>query len=201
MTKNIIFDLGGVIINIDYDRTIQEFKKLGLSSFEDLYTQANQTDLFDNIETGKISSMHFINRLLDVLPSGTKANQVVHAWNAMILDYPKERLDALLKLKEKHNIFLLSNTNSIHLEKANRMLAQVTPNGLDHYFHKVYLSHEIGFRKPHPEAFQLILDENNLDPSETTFLDDSIQHIEGAKKLGLNTIHVQKETLNYFDFS
>ena len=188
--KNIIFDFGGVIINIDYQATIEAFKKLGISDFDAMYSQATQSDLFDNIETGRISPQQFINGMLDFLPKGVTANQVVHAWNAMILDIPKERIEFLLELKKTHSIFLLSNTNSIHIDKAIRAWNKVSETDINSTFQMVYLSHEMGMRKPHVEIFERVCTEQNLNPSETLFIDDSIQHIEGARKAGLNAHHL-----------
>ena len=191
----IIFDLGGVIINLDYQLTIEAFKKLGLENFEEMYTQAKQNNLFDDYETGKISSQHFINSLLPFLPSGTSANKVVHAWNAMILDFPKERLALLHHLKSKYRIFLLSNTNDIHLQAVNRSLANVTDRKLESYFEKVYLSHEVKLRKPHREIFEMVCNDQNLEPTSTLFIDDTIGHVNGANSIGLQGIHLVGKTI------
>ena len=195
MEKNsfdaIIFDLGGVIINLDYQLTIDAFKNLGLANFDEMYTQAKQSNLFDDFETGKISSQHFINSLLPFLPSGVSANKVVHAWNAMILDFPKERLELLDKLKSNYRIFLLSNTNDIHLQAVKRSLANTTDRKLESYFEKVYFSHEVMLRKPHKEIFELVCNEQNLDPSRTLFIDDTIGHIDGSIKIGLKGLHLK----------
>ena len=102
----IIFDLGGVVLNLDYQLTIDAFKKLGLEDFEAMYTQAKQSDLFDRFETGQISSQHFINKLLPFLPNDVTPNQVVHAWNAMILDFPIERLKFIENLNVNQPIYL-----------------------------------------------------------------------------------------------
>ena len=195
MEKNsfdaIIFDLGGVIINLDYQLTIDAFKNLGLANFDEMYTQAKQSNLFDDFETGKISSQHFINSLLPYLPSGVSANKLVHAWNAMILDFPKERLELLDKLKSNYRIFLLSNTNDIHLQAVKRSLSNTTDRKLESYFEKVYLSHEVKLRKPHKEIFELVCKEQNLDPSRTLFIDDTIGHIDGSIKIGLKGLHLK----------
>jgi HAD superfamily hydrolase (TIGR01509 family) len=191
----IIFDLGGVIINLDYQLTIEAFKKLGIDNFEEMYTQAKQNNLFDDFETGKISSQHFINSLLPFLPSGTSANKVVHAWNAMILDFPKKRLELLDQLNSKYRVFLLSNTNDIHLQAVNRSLANTTDRKLDTYFEKVYLSHEVKLRKPHKEIFELVCTEQNLNPETTIFIDDTIGHVNGANSIGLKGIHLVDKTI------
>ena len=191
----IIFDLGGVIINLDYQLTIEAFKKLGIDNFEEMYTQAKQNNLFDDFETGKISSQHFINSLLPFLPSGTSANKVVHAWNAMILDFPKKRLELLDQLNSKYRVFLLSNTNDIHLQAVNRSLANTTDRKLETYFEKVYLSHEVKLRKPHKEIFELVCTEQNLNPETTIFIDDTIGHVNGANSIGLKGIHLVDKTI------
>jgi glucose-1-phosphatase len=186
----IIFDLGGVIINLDYDRTRNEFKKLGLIDFEKIYCQAAQSHLFDDFETGKIAAPHFLNQLLVHFPAGTSPNKLVHAWNAMILDFPKKRLQILDELRKKHRIFLLSNTNEIHLQAVNRSLRKVTERKLNSFFDAVYLSHEMKLRKPHKEIFDEVCKLNQLTPSQTLFIDDTVGHIEGAKRAGLRTHHL-----------
>jgi len=189
-TEAIIFDLGGVLINLDYQLTSKAFIDLGLTDFDATYSQLQQTDLFDRFETGAISSFHFINRLLDQLPQGTSGNKVVHAWNAMILDFPEERLLWLLEMKQRYRIFLLSNTNTLHMEAVRRSLERtIGHQRLEDYFEQVYLSFEMGLRKPNPEIFSRVCDEQGLNPATTVFIDDSPQHVEGARLAGLTAIH------------
>lgn len=191
-TEAIIFDFGGVIINIDYNATIKAFEALGIDNFDELFSKATQSNLFDDIETGKISPQHFINRLLTLLPEGTSPNRVVHAWNAMLMDIPKDRIELLLRLKERYKIFLLSNTNLIHIDSALRTWNATTDRTIDSIFDHVYFSHEMGLRKPHVEIFETVCREQGLNPDTTLFIDDSIQHIEGAQKAGLNTFHLSE---------
>jgi glucose-1-phosphatase len=199
--KIILFDLGGVLINVDYNLTKVAFEQLGIDDFNTLFSQAQQNDVFSDYETGKISSFHFINKLLDLLPEGTTANQVVHAWNAMILDFPIERMNYLEKLAEKSQLFVLSNTNDIHVEKALRNLKKVTDKKLEDYFTEVFYSHEIGDRKPNVSAFELVLGRMNANAEDVLFIDDSIQHVEAAKSLGIETIHLTQELLTHPYFS
>ncbi len=190
--ENIIFDLGGVILNIDYNLTAQAFKDLGLTNFDEMYSQAAQTGLFDKFERGLCSSAYFINGLLDFMPIGTTPNQVVAAWNAMILELPTENLELLQALNAKYRIFLLSNTNEIHIQHFHRLLSQnKLAASLDPYFEKVYFSSEIKLRKPDVETFEKVCNDNNLNKSRTLFIDDTLQHIEGARKAGLNALHFQ----------
>jgi FMN phosphatase YigB (HAD superfamily) len=186
--ENIIFDLGGVILHIDYQLTEKAFKSLGLQDFSKMYTQAAQTGLFDNYEKGYCSTPYFINTLLDFLPPNTSANKVVAAWNAMILDFPVQNLELLQKLKSKYRIFLLSNTNDIHLQAVNRALKKVSnENNLSGFFEKTYYSFEMGMRKPDAEIFNKVCLENKLDYLKTLFIDDTERHTLGAKEVGLKT--------------
>lgn len=183
----IIFDFGGILINLDYNKTIDAFKKLGIDDFEAMYSQASQTGLFDDIETGKITPQLFINKLLDYLPKGTSPNSVVAAWNNMLMDIPAHRIDFLIRLRAAgKKIFLLSNTNEIHIDYALRRWKESHPQMPTDIFNGVYYSHNVGMRKPNEEIFEFVCKENQLDKSTTLFIDDSIQHVEGAKRAGLN---------------
>lgn len=201
MHETILFDLGGVFLNIDYHKTIQAFEELGMNDFSTHFTQANQKDLFDDIETGRISPMLFVNGLLDHLPEGTSANQVVHAWNAMLLDWPMHRLERVQELRKNHTVLLLSNTNVIHLDAANRKLKEITDRPLTDFFDKVYLSHEIGYRKPNADCFEHVLNDAGKSPEEVVFFDDSIQHIQGAKALGIEAHLLTGEVFDHPYFS
>jgi HAD superfamily hydrolase (TIGR01509 family) len=199
--KAIVFDLGGVLINLDYHRTINAFRELGIDNFDDLFSQAQQNQIFDDFETGKISSFHFINRILDLLPKGSNPNQVVSAWNAMILDFPLKRLEILEDLSKNYSLYLLSNTNDLHMEKVRRELKKTSERPLEYFFKNTFLSQEIGLRKPTEEVFNFITSTLGLSSKEILFVDDSIQHIESANKLGFQTIHLTKELENHSSFS
>lgn len=189
----IIFDLGGVLLNLDYDLTEKAFVSLGMKDFSESYSQLQQAHLFDRFERGEVSSFHFINQLLDRLPAGSNGNQVVHAWDAMILDFPAERLEKLEKLASKYRLFLLSNTNDLHIDAVRRSLQKTAGHReLERYFEKTYFSSAIGMRKPNPEIFEFVCTENQLDPAKTLFIDDSPQHVEGAKKAGLDALLLGK---------
>lgn len=191
--KAILFDLGGVLLNLDYQRTEDAFIALGLVDFRERYSQLAQTDLFDRFEVGNISAFHFVNRLLDLLPSGTNANQVVHAWNAMILDFPADRLAWLKELGEQYDIYLLSNTNELHIPAVRRSLEQaVGHQNLEVYFKGTYFSSEIKRRKPDVSTFQWFAEKHGLLPEDVLFIDDSPQHVEGARAAGMDAILLAK---------
>ncbi|HOP05576.1 MAG TPA: HAD family phosphatase [Tenuifilaceae bacterium] len=189
--KNIIFDLGGVILNIDYHLTINAFKKLGIDSFESYFSQAQQNGLFDKLDKGQISPQEFRNSLRELVNLSLSDSAINQAWNAMLLDFPKHRIELLKKVKGHYKTFLLSNTNAIHIEEYNKILDRTFGyKNLSFLFNKEYYSHEIGMRKPDEEVFLHIIKENLLHPEETLFIDDSIQHVEAAQKLGINTYHL-----------
>jgi len=196
----LIFDLGGVLINLNYQATLDAFRDLGLEHEQLSYSQANQTHLFDDYETGQISTQAFVNNIKNHVPHHVSANQIVAAWNAMILDFPIKKLELLERLSVEKRIFLLSNTNALHMQKVERELAKVSDKKLHDYFEKVYLSHEIKMRKPHPEIFEFVCHDAGLNPSKTLFIDDSEQHVIGAKSIGLNAIHLlnSEDLLSHF---
>ncbi|MEJ8757123.1 HAD family phosphatase [Pontibacter sp. H259] len=198
--KNVIFDLGGVIINIDYHKSIEELRKYSKTGSDMEFTQKQQSHLFDLYETGNCTCQEFRDNLRQAYNLDATDEEIDAAWNAMLLDIPKERIDLLQELGKKYRIFLLSNTNAIHLKKFNEIVAHsFTIPSLDSLFEQSYYSHLVGKRKPDAAIFEQILAENNLNKEETLFIDDSIQHIESANKLGINTLHLQPPlTINAF---
>jgi glucose-1-phosphatase len=189
--SNIIFDLGNVILKIDYDAPIKAFEQLGIKDFKNIFSKENQNSMSDDFETGKVTPDDFVNYLLAKCNSGTTSQQVITAWNSILDTFPINRLRLLQQLQLHYSTYLLSNTNALHEVAYNKMLMEtVSFPTMGVFFDKIYLSHHIGYRKPDPKAWQLILEENNLVPHETLFLDDSPQHIEAASKLGIRTIHI-----------
>jgi|LauGreDrversion4_2_1035121.scaffolds.fasta_scaffold05185_10 putative hydrolase of the HAD superfamily len=200
--KNLIFDLGGVLLNINYAKTTEAFKKLGVNNFDAVYSQAKQTSLFDDFETGKISPEKFVVQVKNLLDVKCTDDEIITSWNAMLLDFPKERLDLLQQLKNKYTIVLLSNTNEIHKKAFLKILQdQHQLNSLAVIFQKVFYSHEINLRKPNLACFEFVLSNCNFNKNETVFFDDSEQHIVGAQQAGIKAYFVNgnKTILDYFD--
>ncbi|MFN8229608.1 MAG: HAD family phosphatase [Bacteroidia bacterium] len=191
--KNIIFDLGGVIINLDINKSIQEFNKISTIPFQDIYTQANQTQLFNDFDKGLISPINFFENLKQLIRFNGDDYLLYEAWNAMLLDFPEHRFDTLIEAKQNYKTFLLSNTNEIHIEIFEKDLRRTHGiQNFEDYFDKLYYSCRIGMRKPDKEIFEFVLKENNLKPEETVFVDDSIQHVKGAGEAGLNAYLLEK---------
>jgi len=201
--KAIIFDLGGVVLNLDYDLTINAFKKLGGDNFDNLYSQAQQDKVFDKYEVGEMSTDDFIAYLKSFLPANTSVKQVQDAWNVMLLDLPLCRIELLKKLNKDYQLFLFSNTNEMHFNAFSDSLKEAYGNEriLEELFIQTYYSHQVKKRKPNAEAFETVLNDHSLEAAQTLFIDDSVQHIEGAQKIGLQTIHlVDKDIVDIFNF-
>ncbi len=182
----IIFDLGGVIINLDTAATIAEFNKLSSKPFETIYTQLQQTPVFDLFDKGLIGEPDFFNGLRVAMDAELSDGLMLNAWNAMLLDFPRHRLELLKELKSRYRLFLLSNTNETHIREFEaRLLESHGYPNLGPFFEKVYYSCRMGMRKPDTEIFDYVLKENKLVAEETLFIDDTIHHVEGALKTGI----------------
>ncbi len=189
--KNLLFDLGGVLLNIDYNKTAHAFKLLGVKQFDELYSQAAANDLFEMLETGKISEQDFYLNIKTYCDPQITHQQIENAWNAMLLDFRIDSLQHLIKLKERYNIYLLSNTNSIHLTAFTKIFQKETgKENLDDFFIKAYYSHVINERKPYPLTYKMVLEDAGIKAEETLFIDDSIKNIEGAVEAGLEVHHL-----------
>ena len=192
--KNILFDLGGVLFHIDYQRTIDAFKKLGITDFEKHFTQYQQNDLFDSFETGKISSAIFVKTLQESLPDCSD-QAIIEAWNSMLIGLPQEYLKLLEDLGKNYRLFLLSNANEIHIKFVSTFLKEhYNIPSINQFFEKTYYSQEIGMRKPHKATFEWVLKDANIVAEETLFIEDTAQHIEGAKQAGLKTHHLESNS-------
>lgn len=185
--KNIIFDLGGVLLNIDYNRTAEAFKRLGAMDFKSQFSQYKADDLFEALEVGKISEKDFYTAMQKQCNEGTSFGDIKNAWNAILIDFRMESINFLNKLNKKYNLFLLSNTNSIHLTAFHEIFkSQTGRDNFDSYFKEAYYSHIINKRKPYPSTYTYILEHASINADDTLFIDDSKNNIEGALEAGLN---------------
>ena len=190
--RNIIFDLGGVILDLDFERMTHQFHKLGISEFEDYFTLKKQADFFEALELGLITPEEFCDRLRKEAKVDVENEAIEEAWNLILKDFSSERMDYLERISEKYNIFLFSNTNSIHAKCFEKRCLEQTGRTLDSYFDQVFYSHDLHLRKPDEEAFAEVLGRSGLQAVETLFIDDNAANIAGAHKAGLQTIHLQK---------
>jgi putative hydrolase of the HAD superfamily len=191
--KNIIFDLGGVIINLSVEKTHQAFADLSGFSVDEINTLVHEVTFFHDYEKGMIQDADFRNHLRQSLKISADDARIDKAWNAMLLDIPMERIRLLEQLAGEYKLYLLSNTNNIHLQSFNAQVHQLTGfPALDQYFDQAYYSHLLKMRKPDLEIYEHVLQTNGLIPHETIFLDDNKDNLTGANKAGIKTFHVQQ---------
>jgi len=192
--KNLIFDLGGVILDIDYSAPIREFAKLGMHNLESIYSIAQPDPMYSLYETGKISTDEFMNYLQSRSPEGTSPEAILNAWNAILVGLPPHRIEILSQLKHRYRIYLLSNINELHIAGFENIYRKHFPNGSIHdVMDEVYYSCRIGKRKPEPESFLHIVHEHGLTLQETLFIDDSADNVKGALQVGLMARKVAPE--------
>lgn len=187
----IIFDLGGVVLNLDPDRTAIAFSKLSGIEVQEIYKifLSNQWAL--DFECGRIAPEEFRNQVRSALIPGLTDNEIDEAWNGMLLDLPRDRFELLSGLRTNYRTMVLSNTNAIHVQAFDKTVADVAGGDkIQEHFHQVYYSHEIGMRKPDREIFDYVLESNNLDPESTLFIDDMLPNIESARQCKMKTIHL-----------
>lgn len=184
--KNLIFDIGDVIVDIDYMVTIAEFQKLAIVDFSEIVSYSKQNHIFDLFETGKVSAAQFHDALKPFLKPNTSDEQITAAWNSILIHYPEQKIDLLRTLKQRYKTFALSNINEIHVDSLN--VAAREKFGVDSFgvfFHHAYYSNEVGFRKPDKAIYEFVLQKENLIPEETFFVDDKAENVEAAKALGI----------------
>lgn len=194
--KNIVFDLGNVIINIDFDLTYKAFSELSDKSLGEVYQIFEKLDLWDKYEKGLLSNSEFIFTIKNALEIKKSDDLIIEAWNALLLDIPKRRIDKMKELANRYRLFILSNTSYIHIIEVNKILNK--SRGIDdlkNLVEKVYYSYEIGMRKPNSDIYDYVLGDANLKAEETLFLDDNLDNIIGAKNIGIHTIHVYDKDL------
>ncbi len=187
--ENIIFDLGGVLLDIDHNFTRAAFENLGVADFDAMYSQANADHLFQRLETGKISEEDFYKEFNQRTQLQLPVSEIKTAWNALLLEFREASLEYLNRLRKHYKIFLLSNTNFIHIDSFNKKYNLIKrEKSFEEYFDKAFYSCGIGLRKPDLNCYQWLLNDLKINPRTTLFIDDFADNIEGAKKAGLQTI-------------
>jgi FMN phosphatase YigB (HAD superfamily) len=194
--KNIIFDLGGVIINLDNQLTEDAFIALGTKPIKEYFGHGHAASFFKDYEVGALSSQEFVDMIRSQTGIHASDEEVIRAWNALLLDFPAERIQLLKELGKSYRIFLFSNTNDLHLQHLNQIYRDTFPGerSLDDHFEKAYYSHIMKMRKPDTASFQHILKENDLKGEETLFVDDALINVEGAEKAGLKGLFLRPGT-------
>lgn len=189
--KNLIFDLGGVIIDIDPTITFSYFAKQTGRSVEEINSILFNQEIWQGHEKGIVSDSDFRNHIKENYLQNHSEIEIDKTWNSLLLNIPKERIELLLKLKNKYKIYLLSNTNAIHIQQVNVILQHsIGIATFEQIFDKVYYSYQIGLRKPDPNIYTYVLNSLKINAFETLFIDDNLENIIAANTLGIKTIHV-----------
>lgn len=187
--KNIVFDLGGVIMTLDPAEALRRFKALGLSDAERYLDAYTQSGIFGNLEEGKITAEDFRSKLSSLTGHELTFDECKHAWLGYRKDVPQRNLDLLKELRAKdYRLILLSNTNPFMMDWALSSEFDGKGSSLNDYFDALYLSYRLGIMKPAPDFFRQVLDNENILPEETLFVDDGPRNVEAAGKLGFITM-------------
>ena len=189
MIRNIVFDLGGVIMTICQEEAIKRFKSIGLKNVEDFLNPYTQTDIFGDIEEGKISAEQFRAKLSELIGKEVTYEECKFAWLGYRQDVPLRNLDILRKLKAQgYKLILLSNTNPFMMSWGLSGEFDGNGNSLESYFDSLYLSYKLGVMKPNKKIFQYIIDNEKIQPGESLFIDDGERNINAARLLGFKTL-------------
>lgn len=189
--RNIVFDLGGVLMNIDFQRTFNAFEMIGFHGAEQAFQEPEINRLCMDFETGVYCSIELRRKFREF--TGFKCNDIEFdkAWNALLIDFPPERIHRVEELAKKYKTYLLSNTNPIHAKHFNSELNRhFGIESMDHLLDKAWYSHNLGFRKPDERIFQKVVKTSRLIPEETLFVDDHEPNIKAAESVGMKAIHI-----------
>ena len=205
--KNLIFDLGDVIIPIDLTAPVRNFAMLANMSEDEVRAIWKEHDIVSRFETGLIDDEAFRNHVRQLLSNRSDvpadwADEVIDtAWNTVLLDLPVERIERIKALKQTHRLFLLSNTSPVHIRQVNQTLANLNQPTLEELFERVFYSYDVQLMKPSPDIYRHVLTEADLNPEETAFFDDNAANIRAAAALGIQAVHVvpPKTILDYLD--
>lgn len=191
MIKNIIFDFGCVLVDLDKQRCVDAFRSIGAESISEYVDECRQEDLFHDLETGKTGIEEFCNEVRRKAPACTATDEeICSAWNSLLTGIPQRRIEKLISLRHGFRLFVLSNTNPIHWHKAVADYFPLNGMGTDDYFEKIFLSYRMHMVKPDKEIFVRTLREAGIRAEETLFIDDSAANCRSAEELGINVMHV-----------
>lgn len=180
----VIFDLGGVLVNLDWDACVDSFIEIGVESIKDILSTTHQKGLLLDYELGKITTVEYREKIKEISTKPLKDSEIDDALTSLLVNIPEEKLNLIFELKKHYKVFMLSNINEISFEYIKENFFTTGGKQIEDYFDKWYLSYEVGLSKPDARIYQTILDDNNLIAEECLFFDDSPMNVEAARKLG-----------------
>ena len=192
--KNILFDLGGVILDINVQATLKQFYDLGFPAELMQFPNSMTTDLYFKYETGKLNTEQFRNQIRKAAGVEMTDRAFDEAWNAMLVRFPEERVALLKELSKRYKLYMLSNTSALHVKVFEKMYLDSAGESMHQVFDKIYYSHEIGWHKPDREAWEYVIKDAGIKAEETLFLDDNIHNIKASQELGFQAIHIHERT-------
>jgi haloacid dehalogenase superfamily, subfamily IA, variant 3 with third motif having DD or ED len=189
MIKNIVFDLGGVIIDLDHKGAIRNFKEIGVDDIEEMLDPYEQKGLFLELEDGRLDAEQFRKGLSEHCSKEFTMEEVTYGWFGFVEGLPQYKLDYISELRKDYNLYLLSNTNPFIFEWAKT--SEFSEKGLPitEYFDYIYASYQMGVTKPNALIFERMIEHSGMIPSETLFVDDGIHNVEMGKQLGFHILH------------
>ena len=192
--KNILFDLGGVILDINVQATLKRFYELGFPAELMEILNSMTTDIYFKYETGKLDTEQFRNEIRRTTGIEMSDQSIDEAWNAMLVRIPEERTSLLKRLSKHYKLYMLSNTSALHVKVFEKMYLDSAGESMHQVFDKIYYSHEIGWHKPDREAWEYVIKDAGIKAEETLFLDDNIHNIKASQELGFQAIHIHERT-------
>lgn len=189
--KTVIFDLGGVVVDLDLSLSVNAFRRLGIKEPGKFIQHGVHSDIFLKLEIGEITEKEFFTGIRELAGKDLSEEEIRSAWCAMFSKLPAERVRIIEELKKDRRVILLSNTNSIHRDHFDRMADGY--NSLSDLFHEVYYSFVLHDHKPNISVFEKVIEMEHIDPGETLFVDDAQKNIEAARETGMHTMLITPE--------
>lgn len=187
--------MGGVVIDIDFDLTFSAFADLADKSIDEVKNIMGEINIWDQYERGELTDQEFVDTIRKSLDLKQTDEEIITAWNGLLLELPKRRIDLVKELNTRYDTYVLSNTSNLHIEGVNKILeASTGEKDLKDVFGKIYYSYEINRRKPDLDIYEFVLKDAGLKAEETLFLDDNLDNVLAAQKVGINIIHVDPPT-------
>jgi putative hydrolase of the HAD superfamily len=199
--KGIVFDIGNVLIDIDYENTVKQFQKLSTQDFSKVVSYSSQIEFFNQYERGEISTAEFVSAVKKYLKPDTTDEQVIAAWNKMLVHYPAQKMTLLEELKSDFQLFALSNINELHIALMNENIKRLYgKEAFSDYFDKAFYSNEIGMRKPERRIYDYLINKSGISAEHLLFIDDKKENVAAASEFGIQTIHLEKPEYLYSFF-
>jgi len=189
--KNIVFDLGGVILTLDRNEAVRRFKQAGLKQAEELLDPYHQKGLFLDLEDGRLTAGEFYDAIRRLAGKYISNEEIDDGWLGFVADTPAYKLEMLEELRKSYKLYLLSNTNPMIMDWALSPRFSAKGKSLDQYFDKLYLSYQIGTSKPDPQIYKYLIEDSGIIPSETLFIDDGKANIEAGKAFGMRVFQAK----------